>query len=92
MSRGYPPEWIDAHWTTRFTAELLAEQLSQRAWVNELAVKYGIVRRTESLTGEELAEQQKMLAWKMHRVFLTTTPLPGLYMDFEGNWHRTDPV
>lgn len=92
MSRGYPPEYIDVSWIRRFTAELLAEELTQRAWVNDLAAKYGIVRRPDALTDAERTEQQRMVSWKMHRVFLTGTPLPGLVMDWEGNWRRTEPT
>jgi hypothetical protein len=71
---------------------LMAEEKAQRAWVNGLAAKYSIVRMPASLTDGELAEQEAMLDRMLGRKFLLTTPLPGLEMDWDGQWYRTEPI
>jgi hypothetical protein len=72
--------------------QLAIEEADRREWINGLADKYGIVRMAGSLTADERARQQAMLEWAFNRRFLVTTPLPGLERDWDGNWHRTEPI
>lgn len=73
-------------------ARLDAEVADRRAWINELAARYGIVRLAASLTAEELAAQQDMVDYALGRKFMTTTPLPGMMLDSDGVWHQTEPI
>jgi hypothetical protein len=62
----------------RHLAKLDAEVADRRNWINNLAAKYGVVRLAESLTHEELAEQQDRVDRAMGAKFYTTTPPAGM--------------
>lgn len=70
---------------------LAAEETARRRWLADLAARYGVIRLPASLTEAERTDQAAMLAWRLHLVFLPTRPLPGLVMDYAGQWHRTEP-
>jgi hypothetical protein len=78
-------------WPSFYLAKLEAEEADRRAWLEDLAWKYGIVRLAASLTPEEWDRQHQWIEFRLGRRFLTTTPLPGLVMDRDGTWHRTEP-
>jgi hypothetical protein len=78
-------------WPCFYVARLEAEEADRRAWLEELAVNYGIVRLAASLSAEERARQHQWVEYRLGRRFMTTTPLPGLIMDWDGTWHRTEP-
>lgn len=66
-----PPPYINAPWWEVIGAELRARELSQRAWVNELAAKWGLVRRADSLTRTESADQEDMIRVTTGEIFRT---------------------
>jgi hypothetical protein len=78
-------------WPGFYIARLEAEEVDRRAWLEDLAWKYGIVRLAASLSAEEWDRQHQWIEFRLGRRFLTTTPLPGLVMGWDGIWRRTEP-
>jgi len=73
-------------------AKLAAEEDARRAWLEEVAARNGIIRMPESLTPAELEAQQDRVDRAMGRKFYPTTALPGLMLDRDGFWYRTEPL
>lgn len=61
-------------WYARHARRLELEQRARRAWVNELAARWQLIRMAGSLTPPELAEQTERNNLLLGRTFLTITP------------------
>lgn len=57
--------------------ELELEQAARRAWVNELAARWQLVRAAESLTPEELERQADRCDRALSHMFYRAYPRPG---------------
>lgn len=75
-ARGNIPSYIDPAWWDGHK-DLIRDAKTPGQWVNAIAKAYLIGRMPESLTAEELAEQEDTMDRVMGRKFFHTAPLPG---------------